>query len=97
MNPGRGWNPELEESYIPEYSESEAETFRQGTSRIYLWSIKVLVVDLSPILRYNECTKNEPNQNFRSWSLNFDFEEEINPKLGSLKNSSSVKIPNFPH
>ena len=26
---------------------------------------------------------------------NFNFGEEINPGLGSLKNSSSVKIPNF--
>ena len=25
----------------------------------------------------------------------FDFGEEINPSLGSLKNSSSVKRPNF--
>ena len=31
-----------------------------------------------------------------TWSLNFDFEEEINPMLGSMKNSSSVKSPNFP-
>ena len=26
---------------------------------------------------------------------NFDFGEEINPSLGSLKNSSSIKSPNF--
>ena len=26
---------------------------------------------------------------------NLDFGEEINPGLGSLKNSSSVEIPNF--
>ena len=26
---------------------------------------------------------------------NFDFGEDINPILGSLKNSSSVKSPNF--
>ena len=25
MNPGRGWNPDLEESYLPEYSEYEAD------------------------------------------------------------------------
>ena len=37
-----------------------------------------------------------PNQKHRSWSLNFDFEEESNPMLGSLKNSSFVKSPNFP-
>ena len=37
------------------------------------------------------------NQKPRTWYLNFDFDEEINPMLGSLKNSSSVKSPNFPH
>ena len=26
---------------------------------------------------------------------NFDFEEEINPGLGSLKNSTSMESPNF--
>ena len=31
-----------------------------------------------------------------TWSLNFDFEEEINPMLGSLKIFSFVKIPNLP-
>ena len=37
-----------------------------------------------------------PNQKYRPKSLNFDFDKEINPVLGSLKNSSSVKSPNFP-
>ena len=37
-----------------------------------------------------------PNQKFQYWSLNFDFEEERNPILSSLKNSSSKKIPNIP-
>ena len=36
------------------------------------------------------------NQKLRPWSLSFDFDEERNPMLGSLKNSSSIKIPNFP-
>ena len=36
-----------------------------------------------------------PNQKLQSWSLNLDFEEERNPILGSLKNSSSVKSLNF--
>ena len=36
-----------------------------------------------------------PNQKYRYRSLNFDFDEEINPMPGSLKNSSSVKSPNF--
>ena len=37
-----------------------------------------------------------PNQKSQPWSLNFDFDEEINPIMGSLKNTSPVKIPNFP-
>ena len=37
------------------------------------------------------------NEKIRPWSLKFDFYEEINPMLGSLKNSSSVKSHNFPH
>ena len=57
MNPGRGWNPDLEESYIPEYSESEDETFTKGTSGIYLRPVKVSAPDPSPILRYSESTK----------------------------------------
>ena len=38
-----------------------------------------------------------PNQKSRPRSLNFDFHEERNPMAGSLKNSSSVKSPNFLH
>ena len=30
MNSGRGWNPNLEGSYLPEYSESEAELLEQS-------------------------------------------------------------------
>ena len=57
MNPGRGWNTDLEESYLPTYSETEAETFTHGTLGIHIWPVKVSVPDPSPILRYNECTK----------------------------------------
>ena len=38
-----------------------------------------------------------PNQKFQPFSINFDFDEEINPIPFSLKNSSSVRRPNFPH
>ena len=38
-----------------------------------------------------------PNQKYRDRYLKFDFYEEINPILVSLKNSSSVRSPNFPH
>ena len=57
MNPGRGWNPDLEESYLPEYSESEVETFTQGISGIYLRPVKISAPDPSPISRYSEYTK----------------------------------------
>ena len=36
-----------------------------------------------------------PNQKYRSISLNFYFDQERNPMTGSLKNYSSIKIPNF--
>ena len=118
MNPGRGWNPYQEESYLPKYIEYEAETFTQGTYGFYLRSMKMLVPEPSSIMRYSECTKTTSfsifgffrleiklgfdflevllNQKLRPWSINFDFQEDINPILGSLKNSTSVKIPNFP-
>ena len=57
MNIGRGWNPNLEESYLPEYSEYEAKIFKQSKSRIYLRDVKVLAPEPSPISKYNESTK----------------------------------------
>ena len=35
------------------------------------------------------------NQKYQPRSIKLYFYEEINPMLGSLKNSSSMKIPNF--
>ena len=57
MNPRRGWNPDLEESYLPEYIESKAENSTHYTSEIYLHTVKVSVSEPSPILRYSESTK----------------------------------------
>ena len=57
MNPRRGWNPNLEESYHLEYSESEAENFTQGSSGLYIRPLKVLYPETSLILIYSECTK----------------------------------------
>ena len=57
MNPRRGWNPDLEESYLPKYREYEAKTFTIGTSGIYIHLVKVSTPDPSPISRYNEFTK----------------------------------------
>ena len=57
MNPGRGWNPDLEESYLLEYSEYEAESFAKSTTRCYIQPVKILALDTSSILIYRECTK----------------------------------------
>ena len=57
MNPGRGWNPELEESYLPEYSEYEAKNFKKCTLGINLHTVNILVPEHSPIFRYSESTK----------------------------------------
>ena len=57
MNPRRGWNPNVEELYLLEYSEYEAETFTQGTSGIYIRVVNISAPDPSPISIYSECTK----------------------------------------
>ena len=57
MNPRRGWNPDLEESYLPEYSESEAESLTHSTFGIYLQPINILTPEPSLISRNSECTK----------------------------------------
>ena len=57
MNRGREWNHDLEESYLLEYSESEAEIFTYGTSGFYLQFVKKFAPETSSILRYSECTK----------------------------------------
>ena len=117
----------MEESYLPEYRQYEAEIFIQGKLSIYLWLMKILGIylwpmkilahDPSSISRYSECTKTTSfsilgffrpgvklgfdfpgvllNQKHQTWSINYDFDEDRNPMLGSLKNSSFVKITNF--
>ena len=57
MNLGRGWNPNLEGSYLPEYSESEAEFWIQCISRCYLRPMQFLAPEPFPIQRYREFTK----------------------------------------
>ena len=47
----------MEESYLLNYGESEAETFTQGTLGIYLRLVKVSAPEDSPILRYGESPK----------------------------------------
>ena len=57
MNPRRGWNPDLEESYLPEYSESEDKSFTQFFAQTFIWPVKISASEPSPISRYSECTK----------------------------------------
>ena len=57
MNPGRGWNPDLEESYLPEYSESEVELVTQCSEQMFLFPVKISASEPSPISRYSESTK----------------------------------------
>ena len=57
MNPGRGWNPNLKELYLLEYSEYEAEIFTQSTSGAFCRSVKTWETETYSIPRYNECTK----------------------------------------
>ena len=77
----------MEELYLPEYSEYEAEIFTQGTSVFYIWTMKILALDPSSILIYSECTKNTSFSilgYFRPGvKLGFDFPGIlINQKLG---------------
>ena len=57
MNSGRGWNPNLEGSYLLEYSESKIELWTHCKSGFYLRPMKISTPDPSPIPTYSECTK----------------------------------------
>ena len=87
MNPGRGWNPNLEESYLLEYSESESKTWTRSTSGIYLRPVKVLAPEPSPISRYRESTKTISFSILGFFKpgvkLGFDF-PEVSPNQKSL-------------
>ena len=54
MNFGRGWNPNLEGSYLPDYSKSEAEFWTQCKSRFYLRPLQFSALEPSPISGYSE-------------------------------------------
>ena len=57
MNSGRGWNSNLEGSYLPEYSESEVKVLIQCTSRFYRRPMQFSAPKPSPISGYRKCTK----------------------------------------
>ena len=57
MNSGRGWNPNLEGSYLQEYSEYEAEFWKQCKSIFYIHPLQFPMPNPLPISRYSECTK----------------------------------------
>ena len=47
----------MEEPYLLKYSESEAETFTQGTTKISLRPVKVSASEPSPISLYSESSR----------------------------------------
>ena len=57
MNSRRGWNPNLEGSYIPEQRESKAEFWKKCKLGFYIRSLQFSTLDPSPISGYRECTK----------------------------------------
>ena len=57
MNSRRGWNPDLEGSYLPEYSEYEAEFWTQCKYGFYILPLKFSAPETMPIVGYSECTK----------------------------------------
>ena len=57
MNFRRGWNRNLEGSYLLEYSEYKDEFWTQCKLGFYLRHVKGSDPDPYPILRYSECTK----------------------------------------
>ena len=81
MNPGRGWNHDLEESYIPKYNEFDAEMFTYGTLEFYLRFVKILALGPSSISRYCIFTKTTSFSIlgfFKSGvKLGFDFPEVL--------------------
>ena len=90
MNSGRGWNHNLEGSYLPEYSESEVEFGIQCTSRFYLWPLQLLAPEPSPISGYSKCTRTQQFQYLGffqlGFKLGFDFpgvspNQNIDPSL----------------
>ena len=52
-------NPNLEDSYLLKYIESETETFTQGTSQFHIRPVNISAPDPSPNLSYSE----SPNMN----------------------------------
>ena len=57
MNYGRGWNPNLEGSYLPEYREFEAKVWIKCTSLCHLRSLQFATPEPSPISGYSKFTK----------------------------------------
>ena len=57
MNSGGGWNPNFDGSYLPEYSEYEAEFWTQCKPGFHLQPLLVSAHEPFPILGYSECTK----------------------------------------
>ena len=57
MNSGRGWNPNLERSYLLEYSESESDVWTQDSSGFYICPLQFSASETLSTSEYNDCTK----------------------------------------
>ena len=119
MNFGKGWNPNLEVSYLQEYREYEAEFLDTVYIRILYFSSEICsswsfsnigiyrkyqnlaVLVFRVFLAWGQTrvwiSWSFTQPKYWSRSLKFDFDEQRNPIPGSLKNSSSVRSPNFSH
>ena len=77
MNSGRGWNPNVEGSYHPEYRESEADFWIHYKSGFYLRYLQFSSPKPSPISGYRKCTKTQQFQYLGFFQLGvklgFDF------------------------
>ena len=54
---GRGWNPNVERSYLLEYIESKVEVWKLTSSGFFLRTLRFSSPETSPISGYSECTK----------------------------------------
>ena len=57
MNSGKGWNPNLEGSYLPRYSEYEVNFWTQCSSGFYIRYLQFSASAISPISEYSDGTK----------------------------------------
>ena len=57
MNSGRGWDPNMERSYLLEYNKFESDFWTQDSSGFYIQCLQVSASETSPISEYCDYTK----------------------------------------